>query len=208
MGITERKFKEKQARINQIRTSAFLVFSKKGFEAATMDEIAEGAEISKATIYLYFKTKEDLFYELIRGKLNELSRKLIRIRKKDEDPEQIIRSITETTFNFYLKYPEVYRVIARFKASEAERLLAAEKVKHLKEIMMLNLQQVSLAIQKGIQTGILKPIDPKLGAVLFWNMFLGIIQYQENRLEPGRTDYRKSTLEAGVEYLLNGLKKQ
>jgi len=39
-------------------------------------------------------------------------------------------------------------------------------------------------------------------------MFLGIIQYQENRLEPGKKDYRKSTLEAGVEYLLNGLKKR
>ena len=60
MGIAERRQREKESRIRHIRDSAAAVFFEKGFEAATMEDIAARAEISKAAIYLYFKSKEDL----------------------------------------------------------------------------------------------------------------------------------------------------
>ena len=208
MGIAERKIKEKQTRINQITGSAGFVFSQKGYEKATMDEIAKRAQISKATIYLYFKTKEDLFYELFREKLNELSKNLIKIRKKNEDPEEMVRSIVRYSFEFYSKYPDIYQLISRFKAAEANKVLSADKVTHLEEIMSLNLKQVAMAIEKGIKKGIFKEMDPTVGAVIFWNMFLGVLQYQENRLELGKNDYRKSTLEASVDCLLLGMIKR
>jgi len=208
MGIVERKMKEKQTRINQITGSAGFVFSQNGFEKATMDEIAKRAEISKATIYLYFKTKEDLFYELFREKLNELSKNLIKIRKKNEDPEKILRSIVQYSFEFYSKYPDVYQLISRFRAAEANKVLTVDKVAHLKEIMSLNLKQVALALEKGIKQGIFKKMDTTVGAVIIWNMFLGVLQFQENRLEPGKNDYRKSTIDAAVDCLLLGMIKR
>ena len=67
MGITERKEREKQARINLIKKSARVMFQKKGLEATKMEEIAGHAEISKATIYKYFNSKDDLFYEYNAG---------------------------------------------------------------------------------------------------------------------------------------------
>jgi hypothetical protein len=39
-------------------------------------------------------------------------------------------------------------------------------------------------------------------------MFMGIIQFQENRLDVGKKDYRKSTLEAANELIMAGLKKK
>ncbi len=60
MGITERKEREKQRRKEDIINSAEGVFFSKGFESATMDDIAEKVELSKGTLYLYFKSKEDL----------------------------------------------------------------------------------------------------------------------------------------------------
>lgn len=60
MGITERKEREKQLRREEIVHAAEKIFFSKGFDLSTMDDIAEEAELSKGTLYLYFKNKDDL----------------------------------------------------------------------------------------------------------------------------------------------------
>ena len=53
-------------RPREICTAALEVFSEKGFAAARLDEIARRAGVSKGTLYLYFKDKEDLFRAVVR----------------------------------------------------------------------------------------------------------------------------------------------
>ena len=60
MGIQERKEREKERRRQQIMVAAKRVFSEKGFNKATMEDIAHEAELSPGTLYLYFKNKEEL----------------------------------------------------------------------------------------------------------------------------------------------------
>ncbi|MGH2569187.1 MAG: TetR/AcrR family transcriptional regulator, partial [Bacteroidota bacterium] len=68
MGIQERKEREKEHRREEILNAAQRVFFEKGLQTATMDEIAEVAELSKGTLYLYYKSKEDLYLAvMIRG---------------------------------------------------------------------------------------------------------------------------------------------
>ncbi len=68
MGIIERKEREKEQRREEIIGSAEQVFFEKGLQVATMDEIAEQAELGKSTLYLYYKSKEDLYLAvLLRG---------------------------------------------------------------------------------------------------------------------------------------------
>lgn len=64
MGISERKEREKLRRRNEIIDAAEAVFFSKGIEHATMDDVAEKAELSKGTLYLYFKNKEELQYAI------------------------------------------------------------------------------------------------------------------------------------------------
>jgi TetR/AcrR family transcriptional regulator len=61
MGITERKEREKEHRKEEIIDAAQKVFFEKGLLLTTMDEIAEIAELSKGTLYLYYKSKENLY---------------------------------------------------------------------------------------------------------------------------------------------------
>ncbi len=65
MGISERKEREKKERRRQIREAALHVFSLKGYEAATMDDIAERAELSKGVLYYYFSSKRQLYEDLV-----------------------------------------------------------------------------------------------------------------------------------------------
>lgn len=60
-----RREREKAAHRQEILDAAVRVFSRRGFAAATLDEIAQEAEFSKGAIYLYFPSKEDLLFNMI-----------------------------------------------------------------------------------------------------------------------------------------------
>ena len=57
-------------RPREICAAALAVFAEKGFAAAKLDEIARRAGVSKGTLYLYFKDKEDLFRAVVRDNVS------------------------------------------------------------------------------------------------------------------------------------------
>lgn len=56
---------EREARMREIRMAALEVFSAHGFSAARLDDVAQAAGVAKGTIYLYFRSKEELFESII-----------------------------------------------------------------------------------------------------------------------------------------------
>ena len=65
--MTPRKWQRRsEDRPREICNAALEVFAEKGFAAAKLDEIARLAGVSKGTLYLYFKDKEDLFRAVVR----------------------------------------------------------------------------------------------------------------------------------------------
>ena len=61
------KFRRRKAdRPGEIVAAALVVFAEKGFAAARLEEIAKRAGVSKGTLYLYFKDKEELFRAVVR----------------------------------------------------------------------------------------------------------------------------------------------
>ena len=66
---TPRWERRKAERPDEILDAALECFAAKGFAATRMDEVAARAGVTKGTVYLYFKTKEDLFKELVRSRL-------------------------------------------------------------------------------------------------------------------------------------------
>jgi TetR/AcrR family transcriptional regulator, repressor of fatR-cypB operon len=61
-----RREREKLAHRQAIFDAAVRVFAKKGFASATLDEIAQEAEFSKGALYLYFSSKEDILYNIMK----------------------------------------------------------------------------------------------------------------------------------------------
>jgi AcrR family transcriptional regulator len=60
-----RREREKAAHRQEILDAAVRVFARRGFAAATLDEIAQEAEFSKGALYLYFPSKEDLLFNVL-----------------------------------------------------------------------------------------------------------------------------------------------
>ena len=65
MNLSDRKLKERKVRQDLILDGALQVFKSKGIEGSTMDEIASEAGFGKATLYYYFKSKEEVFSAIL-----------------------------------------------------------------------------------------------------------------------------------------------
>ena len=59
--------RRKEERPQEITDAAFAVFAEKGYAASRVQEVAKRAGVSKGLMYLYFKTKEELFKAVIRS---------------------------------------------------------------------------------------------------------------------------------------------
>ncbi len=70
-GLRERKKRQTRQYISDVATGLFL---ERGFDAVTIAEIAEAADVSVNTVYNYFPSKEDLFLDRVEGVVGKLSR--------------------------------------------------------------------------------------------------------------------------------------
>ena len=81
------------------------LFTAKGYEETTMEDIAEAAEVSKATLYNYFSSKENLLLGIAEAALDEV-RQLISEDLRDEpDSLEKLRRVMETLVTDSIRYP-------------------------------------------------------------------------------------------------------
>lgn len=69
----------------KIIQAAITTFSKYGYDKTRMDDIAKSAKLGKGTLYLYFKSKEELFYDISENSIKELKEQLSKLFSKKED---------------------------------------------------------------------------------------------------------------------------
>ena len=69
----------------KIVQAAIATFSKYGYDKTRMDDIAKSAKLGKGTLYLYFKSKEELFYAISENNIKELKEQLSKLFSKKED---------------------------------------------------------------------------------------------------------------------------
>ena len=107
MGIHERKQREKEQRREDIIAAARKVFSAKGFNSATMEEISSVAELSPGTLYLYFKNKEELHTSLSINILKHLGGEIKQVVEQDISVEEKIEKFRDVFIAVYDYDPNI-----------------------------------------------------------------------------------------------------
>lgn len=118
MGTKERRKREKEALRQEILDAARALFVTEGYENVSMRRIAEKIEYSPTTIYLYFRDKGDLLYQICEETFAGLVTALERIRKKQDDPLAGLREGCRAYVQFGLRHPDHYRLTFMFPAWE------------------------------------------------------------------------------------------
>jgi AcrR family transcriptional regulator len=110
MGIKERKKRHTRDMQGRILEAAMALFAKKGYGHVSMRRIAKKIEYCPATIYRYFKNKDDLMLQLCRQGFEQL---LARQNELDAiaDPLERLRIGSRNYVTFALENPELYELM-------------------------------------------------------------------------------------------------
>ncbi len=115
MGVAERKEREKIQRRNSIIDAAEKIFFKEGIDQASMDQVAQEAELSKGTLYLYFKSKDELYRAIILRGFIILKRKLKEAALPQESGFQNVKAISEAYIRFSYEHLGYFNAILHYQ---------------------------------------------------------------------------------------------
>ncbi len=163
-------------RRNSILNAARELFYRKGYQTTTMEEIAEKAELSKGTLYLYFQSKDELYISTIEEGFYELEEKLLRATKGKRNVEQKIRAIYYAFIKHCLENPEYFRITQYFLSGYAHDNISPQLQKRINDLSIKLLTYGSKAIQEGVDSGLFKKdIDPFDLSVIGWRLATGLL---------------------------------
>ena len=190
MTPSKRQLEERQMRKDRILKGALTVFKSRGLEGATMDEIAIHAGFGKATLYYYFKSKEDVFSAILEDGW-------IKIWESLEPFIGGVESPRKTFINLLIKIAEY----AKNRPGLFEFLFSAPKAVKLENQPWKDYQHrlygvIQGLLEDGIKAGEFPKINPQLMFKALGGLFMGLV-FMGNKKEP--------VTEKDVEKLLNQL---
>ena len=102
---------DKSTKRGRIIEAAIAVFAKKGFHATRVSDIASSAGVADGTIYLYFKSKEDVLLQVFEEKMDELRAGLLAALEGIDDPLERIRVFARYHFSQVRDHSDVAEVL-------------------------------------------------------------------------------------------------
>lgn len=181
MGIAERKEREKQQRRLEIIAAAENVFFTKGIDNSTMEDVANKVELSKGTLYLYFKGKNELLMEIVQTAIKKLHDLFVEYSSREKDGISKIKAIGEAFIYFFFNFNDYYKMlIYHFHNQSSDE--ECEICNIINTLKIGNHQIMVKILEDGIKDGsIRKDIDPVKTSFLLWGETMGILQLIDTR---------------------------
>jgi len=211
MGIEDRKKREKkmleEMRVQQIQDAAKDVFMKKGFNSATIEEIAKKAELSPATIYLYFKSKDELYASINLITLEYLYKQVEAVYANDAlSLEEKIIGFKDALYKTYQYRPTILKAILHIQLNTDLMSLGKELLEKLNELSQLVMEMIASVYKKGVEEGKFIPGHENAHADIIWSVFTGLILWEEAKMQLNpEKDFLKATLDRAFDIFLRGV---
>lgn len=209
--IRARKEREKQQRIESIIESAKRAFFSKGYMKATMNEIAKGAEITKPTIYQYFKNKDDLFFSLMTPVIDDIGVQLALVEKKMaageyKNGKTFLLDMFQAFYHSYELSPDTFRIVQMFQQTGLVSELDPDTSRAMDEKGRKNFELGRKILDEAMEKNLIKRVDLYSLTDLFWGLTVGVIQLEDIKGDDQKGDkLKKATLNLAREIFIAGL---
>ena len=190
MSISNRQLEERKMRQDRILSGALNVFKDRGLDGATMDEIANASGFGKATLYYYFKSKEDVFSAILVEGWEKIWESLEPVISENSSPRKtfvnVLIKIAENAqnrpglFEFLFNVPKAIKIDNQPWKEYQHRLYSV----------------IQGLLEDGIEKGEFPQVDPQLMFKALGGLFMGLV-FMGDRKEP--------VTDKDVEKLLNEL---
>ncbi len=183
----------------QIINAAEDVFTQKGFNEARMDDIADETGLSKGTLYLYFKSKDDLIIAILDRMFQREMKQMEGLDQADLSAADAIWKMTEAVTNNILGFVRLVPIVYQFLAL-AFRNKYVQKA--LKKYINQYIDMITPIIEQGIKSGEFRKVNSRevaiaMSAIIEGTLLLWV--YDRDLVEP------EKHIRSGVKLLLEGV---
>ncbi|WP_457552685.1 TetR/AcrR family transcriptional regulator [Desulfobacula sp.] len=209
MGIYERKQREKKQRREEILNAARKVFSHKGFNTATIEEIALEAELSPGTLYLYFKNKEELHTTLSIEILKYLADEIQKVNSQDISVEDKVEKFYDVFIDLYDYDSDILINLFHLQSGETLHNISDDVLEQIKIYSTMAHGAIIDVVKEGIAQGIFIDEHPAALADILWASYAGIVLWVDSkRFLNNQKDFVKPTLKTAFKIISKGLRKE
>jgi AcrR family transcriptional regulator len=175
--IAQRRVEEKERRRAEILDAAEALYAKEGWDLVTVDQVARGARLSRALVYVYFKDKEEILFAigeramcLLRDRFREAAAGSARGMEK-------IEAIGRAYMAYAFEFPHYFDFCSKFNARSG----STEPGSHDLASRIAGDEAIGVVVQAiecGISDGSIRPTvgAPIMLAVTLWSFTHGLIQ--------------------------------
>ncbi|HEY1207116.1 MAG: TetR/AcrR family transcriptional regulator [Bryobacteraceae bacterium] len=168
--------KSKQAVVSEFRCAEILgaarkVFARRGFDGATVEEIAEAAGLAKGTVYLYFPSKREIYLEALRQGISRLTAEMKRNVAAAPAPADKVRAFVETR----VRYAEEHRDLVKIYHSEFGNFGAAQVNKECRSLYLEQIRMLEAVLEEAVASGHIRSLRAGAAAFTISEMIRGLI---------------------------------
>lgn len=147
----------------------------KGFGNTTIDEIADGADVSKGAVYLHYRTKDDIYFSIVAKALETMRDMFAGAAEGQRSGLDKFRAIGYSFYEFTTKFPEYSNILYDASSPKPCDSLASGK-----NCQSLNDQIGNLmidSIRTGMQDGSIRSdVDPTTAAIIISSSLQGLLK--------------------------------
>lgn len=210
MGVQERRQREREARRKSVLDAARRLVRERGYQGMTTKQIANECELSEATVFWYFHSKEEIFTSLLFEAIDFMQREIELLARRaregagsqaSPDPEVVLRDLWDVFRRLRDEYPEYFHVFTSLATPAATGAVSDEVKQDLVRRSGDNFRLVA-----ELLNGPLGSDRARAAVDATWGLFVGLGVLQESRVNLGAPIGDQSRqVDIGVEVLLPGL---
>jgi AcrR family transcriptional regulator len=175
--IAQRRVEEKERRRAEILDAAEALYAKEGWDLVTVDQVARGARLSRALVYVYFKDKEDILFAIGERAMCLLRDRFMAAAAGQKLGAEKIEAIGRAYMSYAFEFPHYFDFCSKFHARSG----APEPGSHDLACRAAGDEAIGVVVQAiecGIADGSVRPTigEPIMLAVTLWSFTHGLAQ--------------------------------
>ncbi|MGH7962399.1 MAG: TetR/AcrR family transcriptional regulator [Candidatus Binatia bacterium] len=140
-----------------IFTAAKKVLAANGYDRTALDQIAQEAEVSKGSIYVYFRSKEELLGEVLQGGMHRFIEASKAAAAREQTPWAQLKAVVHTHLQSFAADPDTFK-IALTERTNVILNPRSQQDPTLWQMYQEHVEWVGVLFQQAIQAGEIRPI--------------------------------------------------
>jgi AcrR family transcriptional regulator len=159
-------------RTGEILQAAYRVFAERGFEQATMDEIAKAAGVAKGTLYLYYPSKVDIYSAALHRNTSELAARTLAALQGVGAVEEKVQAVIAIRLRFFEEHRDFFRIYDQEFGRALCRL--PHKGRLSDELYVEQVKALEQVLQQGVRRRAVRSIRTDAAAAAIFDITRGL----------------------------------